>query len=196
MATISTDLRERILAAYDRGEGTRDQIARRFSVSLGMVKKLLQQRRRTGNIEPRHSYSGRKPKILGSHRLELRRLLGEKPDLTLEELRAALELDCSLQAIHYALEGLEPPRPFTHDLFLITMGELGASLTQVVVTEMRDRTFFAEIHLDTADGTKVIYTADMQVGGKLAQIGSRLVSGAAKKIADQFFQAFSNELGA
>lgn len=104
MATISTDLRERILAAYDRGEGTRDQIARRFSVSLGMVKKLLQQRRHTGNIEPRHRYSGRKPKILGSHRLELRRLLGERPDLTLEELRAALELDCSLQAIHYALE--------------------------------------------------------------------------------------------
>ena len=104
MATISTDLRERILAAYDRGEGTRDQIARRFAVSLGMVKKLLQQRRRTGNIEPRHSFSGRKPKILASHRMELRRLLAEKPDLTLEELRAALELDCSLQAIHYALE--------------------------------------------------------------------------------------------
>lgn len=59
-------------------------------------------------------------------------------------------------AIHYALEGLEPPRPFTHDLFLITLGELDASLSQVVVTEMRDRTFFAEIHLETAGGTKVI----------------------------------------
>ena len=55
----------------------------------------------------------------------------------------------------------------------------------------------ARVQLESAaDGTKVIYTADMQVGGKLAQIGSRLVSGAAKKIADQFFQAFSNELGA
>ena len=55
----------------------------------------------------------------------------------------------------------------------------------------------ARVQLEsTADGTKVIYTADMQVGGKLAQIGSRLVSGAAKKIADQFFRAFSNELGA
>lgn len=103
MATLSVDLRERILAAYDRGEGTRDQVARRFGVSLGMVKKLLQQRRQTGDISPRHHRSGRKPRIQASHRMKLRRLLGEKPDLTLEELRSALELDCTLQAIHYVL---------------------------------------------------------------------------------------------
>ncbi len=59
-------------------------------------------------------------------------------------------------AIHYALEGIEPPRPFTHDLFLITLEQLGASLDKIVVTEMRDRTFFAELHLTTADGEKVI----------------------------------------
>jgi len=59
-------------------------------------------------------------------------------------------------AIHYALEGIEPPRPFTHDLFLITLAELGATLDKIVVTEMRDRTFFAEVHLTAADGEKVI----------------------------------------
>lgn len=59
-------------------------------------------------------------------------------------------------AIHYALEGVEPPRPLTHDLFLNVLGELGATVTHVVVTEMRDRTYFAELHLDTASGTKVI----------------------------------------
>ena len=59
-------------------------------------------------------------------------------------------------AIHYALEGIEPPRPFTHDLFVITLGELGASLEKVVVTEMRDRTFFAELHLTTTAGAKVV----------------------------------------
>ena len=59
-------------------------------------------------------------------------------------------------AIHYALEGIEPPRPFTHDLFLITLGELGATLDKIVVTEMRDRTFFAEVHLTAANGEKVI----------------------------------------
>ena len=106
MATISLDLRERILAAYDRGEGTREQVAMRFSVSLGFVKKLIQQRRHTGEIGPRHHHSGRKPKILASHRREMKKLLAGKPDMTLEELRAALELDCTLPAIHYALENM------------------------------------------------------------------------------------------
>jgi transposase-like protein len=38
MATLSLDLRERIVRAYDKGDGTRDEIAQRFDVSLGMVK--------------------------------------------------------------------------------------------------------------------------------------------------------------
>jgi len=107
MKTLSLDLRERILAAYDQQEGTRDAVARRFKVSLGMVKKLLQQRRRTGHIGPRHHYSGRKPQILASHRSHLQRLLDKKPDLTLQELRAATGLACSLPAIHYVLQKLE-----------------------------------------------------------------------------------------
>ena len=106
MRTLSLDLRERILASYDRKEGTRDQIANRYCVSLGMVKKLLQQRRRTGDIAPRHRYSGRQPKILSSHHQQMRTLLGRKPDLTLRELRAAVALDCTLPAIHYALQKL------------------------------------------------------------------------------------------
>ena len=104
MRTLSLDLRERVLASYDKNEGTRDQIATRYRVSLGMVKKLLQQRRRTGDIAPRHRYSGRKAKILSAHHQQMRTLLGRKPDLTLKELRAAVALDCTLPAIHYALE--------------------------------------------------------------------------------------------
>lgn len=103
MATLSTDLRERILATYDRDEGTRLQIAERFDVSLGMVKKLLQQRRKTGDIAPRHRYSGRKPKITTKHKRRLEQLVRKHPDKTLEELRDALGVDCSLPAIHYAL---------------------------------------------------------------------------------------------
>ena len=101
--TISLDLRERILAAYDAGEGTREDVARRFRVSLGMVKKLLQQRRHTGSIAHRHYLAGRKPRIVPGHQRQMRALLGQKPDLTLKELRHALELDCSLQAIHVVL---------------------------------------------------------------------------------------------
>jgi transposase len=104
MATLSLDLRTRILAAYDAGEGTRETVAARFRVSLGMVKKLLQQRRRTGDLAARHRYSGRKPLIVGTHRRALRALLERQPDLTLAELRRAVALACSLPAIHYALQ--------------------------------------------------------------------------------------------
>ena len=64
MATLSVDLRERIVGAYDRGQGTREEIAQRFGVSLGMVKKLLQQRRHTGCLKPRHHLAGRKKLIV------------------------------------------------------------------------------------------------------------------------------------
>ena len=87
MRTLSLDLRERILSSYDKEEGTREEIANRYRVSLGMVKKLLQQRRRTGEIGARHHRSGRKPIILAAHKRQMRTLLGQKPDLTLKELR-------------------------------------------------------------------------------------------------------------
>ena len=104
MRTLSLDLRERILASYDQEEGTREEVAHRYRVSLGMVKKLLQQRRHTGDIASRHHRSGRKPLIVDRHRCRLRTLLGRKPDLTLRELRLAVGLECSLPAIHYALD--------------------------------------------------------------------------------------------
>ena len=67
------------------------------------MKNLLQQRRRTDEIGARHYRSGRKPMILAAHQRQMRTLLGKKPDLTLKELRAAVALECSLPAIHYAL---------------------------------------------------------------------------------------------
>src|SRR5678815_1753545 len=109
--TLSLDLRERILASYDKKEGTRLEIAHRYRVSLGMVKKLLQQRRRTGDIGPGHHRSGRKPLILADHQKKMRVLLGAKSDLTLQELREKVELKCSLPAIHYALSLIHISEP-------------------------------------------------------------------------------------
>lgn len=103
MKTLSLDLRERILAAYDAKDATREMVAARFRVSLGMVKKLLQQRRRLGEIGPLHHRTDRKPHILPAHREQLRRQLAVKPDLTLAELRTATGLACTLPAIHYVL---------------------------------------------------------------------------------------------
>jgi len=56
-------------------------------------------------------------------------------------------------SIVYALQGMETPRPMTHDLFTTVLGEIGARLSQVVITDMRDGTFFAEIEITRADGS-------------------------------------------
>ena len=43
-------------------------------------------------------------------------------------------------------------------------------------------------------GTRLSYAVNAQVGGKLAQIGSRLIDGVAKKLADDFFTAFNEKV--
>jgi bifunctional DNase/RNase len=48
-------------------------------------------------------------------------------------------------AIALALDDVETPRPMTHDLTSAIVDVLGAELVQVVVTDLRDRTFFAEL---------------------------------------------------
>jgi transposase len=104
MKTLSLDLRERIVAAYDAGQGTRREIAERFMVSEAMVKKLLRQRRIHGDLAPRHHRAGRKPKITPEHQRQLAELLERQPDLTLAQMRTALSLDCTLPALHYVLK--------------------------------------------------------------------------------------------
>jgi carbon monoxide dehydrogenase subunit G len=50
----------------------------------------------------------------------------------------------------------------------------------------------AVVKLEPKDGgTLLVYNVEAQIGGKLAQLGQRLVNGAAKKLADQFFAKFA-----
>lgn len=49
---------------------------------------------------------------------------------------------------------------------------------------------------DIDAGTRLHYTAKAQIGGKLAQVGSRLIDAAAKKVTDDFFEKFAARLGA
>jgi uncharacterized protein len=44
---------------------------------------------------------------------------------------------------------------------------------------------------DIPEGTRMTYAVEAQVGGKIAQLGSRLIDGVAKKLADQFFTRFA-----
>lgn len=55
-------------------------------------------------------------------------------------------------AIVYALQGMETPRPMTHDLFKTVLDELGAQLRQVVITQLEEGTFYAEIELAREGG--------------------------------------------
>ena len=50
-------------------------------------------------------------------------------------------------AIVYALQGMETPRPMTHDLFKTVLDDMSMQLQQVVITELHDGTFYAEIEL-------------------------------------------------
>jgi len=55
----------------------------------------------------------------------------------------------------------------------------------------------ADVHLaPDGDATILTYTVNAQVGGKLAQLGSRLIDSTAKKLADQFFSSFASKAGA
>jgi transposase len=103
MKTIGLEVRKRMLASYDQGGRTREEVATWFGVSLGMVKKLLQQRRKIGDLSPQHHRAGRKPMILSRHRQRFEALLKKQPDLTLAELRDATGLTCSVAAICYVL---------------------------------------------------------------------------------------------
>jgi uncharacterized protein len=57
-------------------------------------------------------------------------------------------------AIATALEGVTTPRPLTHDLMRSVIDALGALAVRVVITEMRDSVFYADLALDNA-GTEV-----------------------------------------
>ena len=54
--------------------------------------------------------------------------------------------------IAFPLQGVTPPRPLTHDLFLTLFGRLKVSLTRVVITDFKDDIYYAVVYL-TANGT-------------------------------------------
>ncbi len=51
-------------------------------------------------------------------------------------------------AIAMSIEGIETPRPMTHDLLYAMVRKLGGTLNRIVITDLEDSTFFASIHVD------------------------------------------------
>jgi hypothetical protein len=52
-------------------------------------------------------------------------------------------------AIDRRLKGIRPPRPMTHDLLENIIENLGAKIEKVVITDLRNHTFYANIHLNS-----------------------------------------------
>lgn len=59
-------------------------------------------------------------------------------------------------AIALQIENVTPPRPLTHDLLRAVLHELGATLTRVVIEDVRDNTFYAYLHLDRSGESLVV----------------------------------------
>jgi len=106
MKAYSMDLRERVVAACDAGDGTREQIAARFSVSVRWIGDLLRRRRQTGSIAPRPRGGGRSPAFDEAAAGRLREAVKADDGATLEERAEAAGVSCSAPAVYRALRRL------------------------------------------------------------------------------------------
>jgi len=95
----SADLRQRVVDAVDRGEGSQREIARRFGVSLSFVVRMLQRRRSGGGLEPRPHGGGAGFKLSVDDRIRLFDLSRRHPDATLKQLKEMGGFDCTLVTI-------------------------------------------------------------------------------------------------
>lgn len=93
----SDDLRRRFLSAYEQDEGTLEELAERFMVSLAYGKKLRGQFQRTGQMERVEQRRGTPRKLLDEPREQLRHWLIAIPDLTLDQLQQKLDEDCGVK---------------------------------------------------------------------------------------------------
>ncbi len=95
-------------------------------------------------------------------------------------------------AIAFALEEVVTPRPMTHDLMRDLLDDLGVSIESVTVTELRDRTFYAEIELHAADGVHRVSSRPSDALALAVRIGSPIY--AAEEVLDEAaFQAEDEE---
>lgn len=60
------------------------------------------------------------------------------------------------QSIALEMEGIKPPRPLTHDLLKTVIDNLGATITEIIIDELRDNTFYAKIKIEVATLTNEI----------------------------------------
>jgi transposase len=114
MKAYSLDLRERVVAAYERGKGSIAEVAEQFNVGQTFVKKMLRQKRQRGSVAPLAHGGGRQPSLSDKEHRLLRQKVKEQPDVSLAELQAHLEskaqVTVSRPTIHRSLRASDLTR--------------------------------------------------------------------------------------
>ena len=85
-APLSIDLRQRIIAAYEAKEGSQRQLAKRFKVSLSVIRDLLRHYRETGTVQPKPHGGGAVAKLRKEQLPIVAALVTAQPDAFLREL--------------------------------------------------------------------------------------------------------------
>jgi uncharacterized protein len=81
----------------------------------------------------------------------------QSPTLLLQGKRDRRQLAMAIgpaeaTGIAVPLQGVTPPRPLTHDLFLTLLGRLNVTVTRVIITDLRNDTYYATLHLQGSGG--------------------------------------------
>jgi transposase len=93
---LGDDLRRKLLYAYDQGEGSLEELASRFLVSVGWAKKISAARNRSGQAERVPHKPGRKPAVGTEAQQQVKDWFVQQPDLTLAEVQRKLLNEASV----------------------------------------------------------------------------------------------------
>lgn len=110
MKAYSLDLRQRVVAAYEKGNSSLAEVAEQFNVGQTFVKKMLRQHRETGSVALLAHGGGRQAALSEKEHRLLRQKVKEQPDISLAELQEHLAakagLMVSVPTIHRHLRTL------------------------------------------------------------------------------------------
>jgi transposase len=82
----SLDLRERVIAVYQEGKSTMQEVAKRFAVSRSWVNNLVQRQKQTGSVAAKPHGGGAVAKVTATHYPILEEIIDGQNDLTLLEI--------------------------------------------------------------------------------------------------------------
>jgi transposase len=102
------EFRRLVAAAYDAC-GSSSDVAEQYGCSESWVRRLIQRRRATGSLAPRPARRPDTALLKEDDLAELAALIARKPDMTLEELAAALTKKVSISTVHRAAEKIRNP---------------------------------------------------------------------------------------